>query len=62
MSAYNLDGLFGTGVIDFAGSGVVHIVGGTAALIAAKFCGYRGQYDSRARKRFEFVNVWFSSL
>ena len=33
------DLLFGVGVIDFAGSSVVHMVGGTTALVAAIFLG-----------------------
>eukprot|EP01088_Endostelium_zonatum_P000340 TRINITY_DN10623_c0_g1_i1.p1 TRINITY_DN10623_c0_g1~~TRINITY_DN10623_c0_g1_i1.p1 ORF type:complete len:636 (+),score=125.64 TRINITY_DN10623_c0_g1_i1:38-1945(+) len=40
----------GTGLIDFAGSAVVHICGGTTALIAAILAGYRGKYNFRKKE------------
>ncbi|KAL2469607.1 Ammonium transporter 1 member 1 [Abeliophyllum distichum] len=50
-SAFNTgDLLFGSGVIDFAGSGVVHMVGGFAGLYGALIEGPRiGRFDHRGR-------------
>jgi len=41
MSAFNDDPFMGEGYVDFAGSGVVHMVGGMAALVGAKVVGPR---------------------
>ncbi len=46
MSAFNEDPFMGEGYIDFAGSGVVHMVGGTAGLVGAMLVGARmGRFD-----------------
>jgi ammonium transporter, Amt family len=49
LSAFNADPFLGIGVVDFAGSGVVHITGGTTAVFAVIILGPRkGRfYDSR---------------
>lgn len=53
LSAFNSEKLFlGTGMIDFAGSGVVHMTGGCTALVAAIVLGSRtGRfYDNEGNK------------
>uniref|UniRef100_A0A7S2MF89 Ammonium transporter n=1 Tax=Helicotheca tamesis TaxID=374047 RepID=A0A7S2MF89_9STRA len=52
LSAYQKEPLWGTGMIDLAGSGVVHFTGGLTALIATWILGPRtGRfYDRRGRK------------
>jgi Amt family ammonium transporter len=41
MSAFTDDPFMGEGYVDFAGSGVVHMVGGTAGLVGAMLVGSR---------------------
>jgi len=49
LSTYNVDPFLGIGMIDFAGSGVVHITGGSTAVFATMILGPRkGRfYDAR---------------
>ena len=48
LTPLTTDPLFGVGVIDFAGSGVVHVTGGFTSLIASKILGPRkGRFDER---------------
>jgi len=51
LSAFSANPYRGIGVVDFAGSGVVHTTGGTTALIATYILGARkGRFhDSRGR-------------
>jgi len=51
LSAFSADPLWGIGCVDFAGSGVVHLTGGTTALIATYVLGARkGRfYDARGK-------------
>jgi len=41
LSPGNADPLFGIGMVDFSGSGVIHLTGGTTALFAAYILGSR---------------------
>ena len=52
ISAYNPNPLLNIGVIDFAGSGVVHTLGGFSALCAAVLLGPRmGRFDPMTDQR-----------
>jgi len=50
LTAFTDDPFMANGYIDFAGSGVVHMVGGTAALVGAIVVGARkGRFDGNAK-------------
>lgn len=54
LSPFNIDPLWGTGAIDFAGSGVVHLTGGTTALFATMILGARrGRFHDDSGKLLE---------
>ncbi len=46
--------LFGSGMVDFAGSGVVHVTGGFCALLATRILGARkGRFHNRRGELLE---------
>ena len=53
LSAFRKDPLWGVGMVDFAGAGVVHLTGGSTALFATMILGpRRGRFhDDTGRKR-----------
>merc|ERR1711939_65728 len=54
---------FNGGVLDFAGSGIVHMTGGVAALVGAIIVGPRnGRFDENPTESFEPHNIPFCVL
>jgi Amt family ammonium transporter len=54
LSAYSVDPLWGTGMVDFAGSAVVHVTGGTTALFATMILGpRRGRFHDETGRKLE---------
>ena len=54
LSCYSIDPLWGTGMVDFAGSGVVHLTGGTTALFATMILGpRRGRFHDDTGRRLD---------
>lgn len=60
----NADGsIVGPGLLDFAGSGIVHMTGGVAALVGAIIVGPRtGRFDENPTESFEPHNIPFCVL
>jgi Amt family ammonium transporter len=60
----NADGsIVGPGLLDFAGSGIVHMTGGVAALVGAVVVGPRaGRFDENPTESFEPHNIPFCVL
>lgn len=59
LSAHSVDPLWGTGMVDFAGSGVVHVTGGTTALFATMILGpRRGRFHDETGRKLEKPRIY----
>jgi Amt family ammonium transporter len=56
LSPWRNPPLFGNGVLDFAGSGVIHLLGGTAGVVGAVIAGPRvGRYEDKYERKLVFL-------
>merc|ERR1719261_2000930 len=65
LSAFRADGqlINDVGVIDFAGCGVVHMVGGISAMIGAWILGPRmGRFDEKGKIANLLLHKWLSGI
>ena len=63
LCAWNKSAIFGLGMIDFAGSGLVHMMGGLAGMVGSIVCGPRqGAFDKPKAPKFQGHSAVLVSL